>query len=234
MAECPDLPLEALAAIENEREYISSRLRYKYRLLFDGSYELATSTPFHPKPANLKLELQDYAAALFDAEAEQYPKYAKSENQISLWLGALTLRTTSEISEKLKEHAAYHDRHCPASERLQAMETKLSKRVEYWVRVYSARVARNKKRPVVPPEEAITPERSDNEVARRAKLLSEYKNSTGNPSNRRIYTAKTSGIHKPQFYSWLDGSLPVTSKTCVNFERFLRQKKPPIPRTPKG
>jgi len=70
------------------------------------------------------------------------------------------------------------------------------------------------------------------ELLRRQNLLSRYKQATGNPSNNRIYKAKNSGIHKPEFYAWLSGDLPATSQTSINFERFLAEKKPPIPRNP--
>jgi hypothetical protein len=68
------------------------------------------------------------------------------------------------------------------------------------------------------------------EVERRLQLLDDYKAATGRPSNRSIYTARNSGIHKPQFHEWLRGELLNTSQTCINFERFLREKKRPIPR----
>ena len=71
------------------------------------------------------------------------------------------------------------------------------------------------------------------EVARRERLLADYKQGAGNPSNKRIYEARNSSIHKPQFYEWLRGDLPATSETTINFERFLREKKSPIPRTPR-
>lgn len=64
----------------------------------------------------------------------------------------------------------------------------------------------------------------------RRMLLEEYKNATGNPSNSRIYKARNSGIHKPEFYKWRDGILPSDSATAMSFERFLRERKPPIPR----
>jgi hypothetical protein len=70
----------------------------------------------------------------------------------------------------------------------------------------------------------------DQIVSFRTNLLNEYKQSTGNPSNSKIYRARNSGIHKPQFYQWLRGELSAGSETTVNFERFLREKKPPIPR----
>jgi hypothetical protein len=73
-----------------------------------------------------------------------------------------------------------------------------------------------------------------NEKLRREKLFADYKTATGNPANRQIYNARNSGIHKPQFYAWLSGSLPADSGTAKNFERFLREKKAPIPRKPKA
>ena len=78
-----------------------------------------------------------------------------------------------------------------------------------------------------------SPSRSG-EKERRARLLAEYKSATGNPSNKRIYEAKNSGIHKPDFYAWLKGDLSLESAMTINFERFLRLKKPPFPRKPKG
>jgi hypothetical protein len=74
---------------------------------------------------------------------------------------------------------------------------------------------------------------SEEETDRRSKLLAEYKAATCNPSNRQIYEARNSGIHKPQFYQWLKGKLPSDSATAMNFERFLREKKAPISRRPK-
>lgn len=65
------------------------------------------------------------------------------------------------------------------------------------------------------------------------KLLEDYKQATGNPPNKRIYEAQNSGIHKPDFYNWRKGELSPKSATSLNFERFLRAKKPPLPRHPK-
>jgi hypothetical protein len=72
------------------------------------------------------------------------------------------------------------------------------------------------------------------EKLRRATLLAEYKAATGQPSKQKIYTAKNSCIHKPEFMKWQRGELPPTSATCQNFERFLKAKKAPIPRKPKS
>jgi len=71
------------------------------------------------------------------------------------------------------------------------------------------------------------------EIDRRRKLFSEYKSATDEPSNLSIYTAKNSGVHKPEFYAYLNGELPATSEIFKNFERFLREKKKPLPRQPK-
>jgi hypothetical protein len=73
--------------------------------------------------------------------------------------------------------------------------------------------------------------KSENQITRRADMLASYRKATG-VSNKRIYEGK-SGVHKPQFYEWLNGKLPASSETAKNFERFLRENKPPIPRKPK-
>jgi hypothetical protein len=71
---------------------------------------------------------------------------------------------------------------------------------------------------------------TDTEVERRAKLLADYKAATGNPSSKRIYEAENCPIHKPQFHRWLRAELPANSKTTKDFERFLREKRRPIPK----
>ena len=63
---------------------------------------------------------------------------------------------------------------------------------------------------------------------RRRKMLEEYKAATDNPSNKSIYEAKNSMIHKPEFYKWRKGELPENSSTTVNFERFLHSRQRPI------
>lgn len=92
------------------------------------------------------------------------------------------------------------------------------------------------KRPPSVPEPISVPvkeeETKDDEIARREKLLADYKKRTG-ARNRSIYMGQ-SGVHKPQFYQWLKGKLPRDSATTQNFERFLRAGVPPVPRKPKG
>ena len=85
-----------------------------------------------------------------------------------------------------------------------------------------------------PRPEVVEPSESKHEIKRlksqRAALLSDYKAATRNPSNKRIYESKNACIHKPEFYKWLRGDLPSDSATTINFERFLREKKEPIPK----
>lgn len=76
---------------------------------------------------------------------------------------------------------------------------------------------------------AETPTGEESLVDRRAAMLAAYKANTG-ASNRKIYEASNSGIHKPEFSKWRRGLLPDSSATTRNFERFLREQRPPIPR----
>ncbi len=71
---------------------------------------------------------------------------------------------------------------------------------------------------------------SVNADPRRLKFLNDYKAQAGKPSSKRIYTARNSGINKPEFYEWLRGDLPDTSVTTIKFEKFLRKGSPPIPK----
>ena len=70
-------------------------------------------------------------------------------------------------------------------------------------------------------------------IEQRTTLLEQYKQKTG-ASNRKIYEARNSGIYKPEFLRWQKGILPSSSATTANFERFLREMKPPIPRERKS
>jgi hypothetical protein len=81
--------------------------------------------------------------------------------------------------------------------------------------------------------EELAHDSHNREVTRRLHLLKEYKSAVDYASNKSIYEARNSGISKPEFYKWRKGKLPEDSKTSVNFERFLREKKPPVPRKPR-
>jgi hypothetical protein len=70
------------------------------------------------------------------------------------------------------------------------------------------------------------------EVSRRAVLLADYRIASG-VSEYFIYTYARSGIHKPQFRQWKNGTLSADSATTKNFERFLLEKVVPPPRREK-
>jgi hypothetical protein len=84
------------------------------------------------------------------------------------------------------------------------------------------------------PQPAPASTKQGAEIERRKKLLADYKAATGNPSSSRIYKARNSRIHKPEFYQWLNGGLSADSATTISFERFLQEKKPPLPSKPKS
>jgi len=69
------------------------------------------------------------------------------------------------------------------------------------------------------------------EIARRARLLTDYKAATG-AKDYHLYNAQNSGIHKPEFYQWVHGKLPAKSKTAKRFEAFLIAKKRPVRKNP--
>jgi len=69
------------------------------------------------------------------------------------------------------------------------------------------------------------------EIARRERLLTDYKAATG-AKNYHLYNAQNSGIHKPEFYQWVRGKLPAKSKTAKRFEAFLIAKKRPVRKNP--
>ena len=67
------------------------------------------------------------------------------------------------------------------------------------------------------------------ELRRRTGLLDEYRSAIKeNVSHKRLYESPSSGIYKAEFYRWLRGELPSSSRTSQNLEGFLRSKKPPI------
>jgi hypothetical protein len=72
----------------------------------------------------------------------------------------------------------------------------------------------------------------ERDIARRFRLLSEYKAATGNPSNKKICEAQNSCIHRPEFYKWKQGKLPPDSKTTKSFEAFLKAQRRLIPKEP--
>ena len=136
MAERPALPLETQAEIEHARDLVYSTRLLLYDLLFGvGSLGFAAKALAPPgqgplrKPATLKLELQRYASALFDAEACFYMKHARTESELRSWLNTLS---TSIEAEVMKEAA--QNFHCTVSERKEAIVEGLDRRIEHWIK----------------------------------------------------------------------------------------------------
>ena len=63
--------------------------------------------------------------------------------------------------------------------------------------------------------------------ALRSIRILEYKKANPGVTDYQIYNAKNSGVHKPEFYRYVKGTLSSESETCKNFERFLAEKKTP-------
>jgi hypothetical protein len=187
-------------------------------------------------PVLLRNELTMYAGALFRLEADQYPK---NDGNYAAWLVTLSNRITARILHAVEELEAsegtgklsYHGLS------VDAMREGLQVFLALVVFEYAGISM-----PILPPtaqrkaqKASAEPETESNpEVARRAALLAEYKAATRNVSNKRIYEAQNSGIHKPEFYRWVSADLPDTSIPARRFERFLASKKMPIPRKPKS
>jgi len=107
-------------------------------------------------------------------------------------------------------------------------------RIEHWK--HEATRSEREKQISPEPESEIVQGEPPNEqgdlTARRKALLADYKTALGNPSSYSIYMAGNSGINKPEFYAWVNGQLPESSKTTKKFEKFLLQRKRPISKKP--
>ena len=200
------LPLSAF--FEDEFEAAHSRIRDRQvRRAFD-QYR-----PAHKYAKDCQLEIREFATALWD---EGLP----SLQQITR---ALMRERASELceqsaTEETRSHAAEgHTEECPPTDSPEGGNGAAAPSAKLPVPVFPG---------------------SDGAVSllagSRQALLGEYKAATGDPPNKRIYEAKNSGIHKPEFYEWLRGELQSESETTRNFERFLRAKKPPVPRNPQN
>jgi hypothetical protein len=256
------LSLEEQAAIEREREAIYEHARVTFDLLPIGKstvdrisrFSSSPMAPHQNKSATLRLQLGEFSANLFNAEAKHYLKYAKDEAELRSWLQPIAARIGGDVARDAFESSQTF--HCSEADRRKAISDALIKRVDHWVEKKQSeiisrasgpqreaaaptpvrgRMAFSFDPPGNSPDEVTqkTPSPSE-EVQRRINLLANYKAATGNPSNRQIYTSSNSGIHKPQFHEWLRGDLASSRKTSIKFEKFLQAKKRPIPRTPES
>jgi hypothetical protein len=208
-----------------------------------------------PTPELLLNKLLQYASVLFKVEADQYEQLRTGGHYLD-WLSRLTDRVVAKVvkvSGQLNDGDSdallldYHGLTLPKIEQ-ELKEFLEGIAYQYDQGQFNATVAKiqiNKSQTVniEQPSDSTLPLKGETvslgqsdstEVERRQKLLNEYKVANKSLPNKRIYEARNSGLHKPEFYEWLNGTLPAKSETTLNFERFLREKKPPIPRKPKA
>jgi hypothetical protein len=209
-----------------------------------------TNRPTPKEPAKFQWVIGEYARNLFIIEARVYPDAL----ELREWLTNLSKRVMERVSQKLDEienrgqlqdRSFVHHGVIP-DQIISTMRGVLASAIEVRLASYQPIslpppppppppevTAQMQSQPSTKSEAAQDTEPNESEVERRGKLLAEYKLETG-ASNRKIYEARNSGIYKPEFYKWLDGTLPSESSTSINFERFLRAQKPPMPRKPKA
>jgi hypothetical protein len=205
--------------------------------------------PMPPRrPRKLSELLGSYAVASFQCEASKYPRL---DPQFAHWLQRLAERIEERTIQRVEQveagsstnSLAYHG--LSTKDMRVAIKASLVDAIRTWPQASELSLAATESNtshlPPAEPEPATTENETSqdgntvgSEVARRRALLAEYKAVNGDVSNRQIYQAQNSGLHKPQFYQWKSGKLAASTATATNFERFLKAKKPPIPRAKKA
>jgi hypothetical protein len=189
-------------------------------------------------PVRLSGIISRYGLALIEVEATKYPRLHPNKRR---WMIALTQRVENRVMNLIDQLESrdpllsldYHG--LTRDDMLRVLQSDATWAID----MYSFGSSSEPKfsASVIEVVHSQSPESSKNPtdpnpslVERRLKLLSEYKAANKSVPNKRIYEARNSGIYKPEFYEWMSGKLPDTSSITVTFERFLRDKKPPIPR----
>lgn len=212
---------------------------------------LNPQAPSPKRPARVRAILDSYARALFHGEAKKYPR----DPRLPRWLRMLAERTQRRVMDTVAKLEAgrlnsltYHGD--TVSHMSETVDEAIRRTLEDYLQglasdahpqetttTMSVRKATSQQDSTLSvkaePAKQSVDATNEEEIERRKKLLEEYKAATDNPSNKRIYESSNSKIHKPQFYRWVNGTLPFDSATTENFERFLREKKQPIPKRPK-
>ena len=133
------------------------------------------------------------------------------------------IRWFSGKRERDSLHTELFGRYWVDSDKLRLFQRAMENRVVAWQAEYLLRFGES-----VPTAELP---RTLAEIKRiRAELFADYKRRTGVRTKAAIYTAKNSGVHKAEFYEWLNGMLLDTSATARNLETFLRSDALPVPR----
>jgi len=241
----PKLGSDVFEQIESEMHFQDQRFWKKLRAMQRPtslaikieSLTLDDGPPPPALPVKLSNIISEYGLALIEVEASKYPRPHPGRRR---WMTHLTQRTEArvmDIIERLETRdplLSLEHHGLSRSQMLEVLQTYSTWAIDMYA--FESKIKEEKQPESVPVTEKtatheVTTFDTDPEVERRNALLNDYKVATGNPANQRLYQARNSGIHKPQFYKWLKGTLPSTSETALNFERFLREKRPPIART---
>jgi hypothetical protein len=217
------------------------------KMRVESPYFVTGPSPASPKlPEHLRAIIIQYAGSLFGVEATEYPESPK----IEFWLSRLAERVVEKIMNTLDviDQASYDFRSAKYYSGLSWHGlTREEMRDIAWqvleddkasiLRDLEPESVHDTSFPDSEPSQTITSSEelqpdAGGIVEHRNKLLEVYKSATGQPSSKQIYEASNSGIHKPEFYQWKQGKLPVESRITKRFEAFLKSKRRPIPRNP--
>jgi hypothetical protein len=240
----PPLDPDVLEDLDSHLYTIDSKYWKAIQDLQAGkSITLLAALVAHPpppkRPRKLRKTLAGYATELFYAEAD---KYSDNDALLEHWLTGLEERTVQRVNEAVAylEKRAFLgglDHHgLTKSEMHEIVHEATREAMQSYLESPVAEIPLLADTTGIPKDDSLnvlpTAPIADAditaEIQRRARLLAEYKKATKTESNRQIYGAKNSPIHKPQFYEWIKGVLPASSATTTNFERFLREKRYPI------
>jgi hypothetical protein len=240
-----------------DETYWSELTKMRVKSPFAASSNPSAAPPPPRLPEHLRLTLCDYARRLFLTESNEYPV----SPQIEMWLTKLAERVTERVMRAVESldqtlldtllktkriyGLTYHGltvaqmREAIGSSldevktlTLVRFQSVIDKAEEFPEATTAVGISEFPNVPESNDESASPVEDTGRIVERRRKMLEDYKAATGNPSERRIYTALNSGIYKPEFYTWKDGRLSQNSKTTKQFEVFLKAKKLPVRRNP--
>ena len=206
-------------------------------------FRTSDGPPPPQSPLRLSGIISRYGLALIEVEASKYPRPHPNRRR---WMMALAQRVENRVMNLIDQLESRDpllslDHHGLTRDDMLRV---LRQDATWAIDIYSfgSSLEPQSSALATAVEQSKLPEVSDNPtdapypslVECRLKVLNEYKAANKSVPSKQIYEARNSGIYKPEFYEWLSGRLPDTSSITINFERFLRDKKPPIPRKPKG
>jgi len=200
--------------------------------------------PLPPRqPMHLRAIVHRYAQTLFSVEAKRYPRDSRLHHwmlKLKERIGARIIHGVKELESRGRHKMQRLDYHgVTESQMMQTVNDAIQELINTWPDLGHIQqspeqsIQEEKENSILEPRESAKPKTNEREIERRRKLLEDYKSATKIFSNRKIYESQNAGIHKPEFYEWIRGTLPSHSKTTKKLERFLREKKQPIPRKPK-